>query len=252
MILLFMLTIFVIIVASVWWAGFWSNTVMFVNMLIGALVATAFFGNVTNFVLTQDSSWNYVAPFASIWGLFFVTTAVLRACTDAFSRIKLKFDILTEMIGRSLMSLAVGMLFITFASFTMHLAPLPPNFMGDSTGMGGGRIVRSVQKPPIFVHMTDQGADISASDTSVIYAIGPEVLWETFLIYWSNWTLSESYQYCLVDRLQELNSRKLSAEDLEGQRLLRHRPWRPTLLMEYYFWRKELADVETLRVSSEK
>lgn len=248
MMLLFMLTVFVIIVATVWWAGFWSNTIMFVNMLIGALVATAFFGNVANLVLTQDASWNFVAPFASIWGLFFVTTAVLRACTDALSRIKLKFDILTEMIGRSLMSLAVGMLFISFASFTMHMAPLPPNFMGDSSGMGGGGVVRSVQRPPLTVHMTDQGTDISVYGTSLLFRIGPEILWEGLLIYWSNWTLAESYQYCLVDRLQELDSRKLTAEDLEGQRLLRHRPWRSTLLMEYYFWRKEMADVASLRV----
>ncbi len=250
MLLLFMITVFIIIVATVWWAGFWSNTVMFFNMLIGALVATAFYGNIASAFLDVDMSWNFVAPFVSIWSLFFITTGIIRAGTDALSRIKLKFDVVTEMVGRSLMSIAVGLLFISFASFTMHMAPIPPNFLGDpSGGVGKTNTVRVFRAPLYVFPPGDIPAEARQSMSDEVELIGPEKLWELATIYWSNWTLAESFEYCLVDRLRELRNFPVDTESLPR---LGYRPWPRATLAEYAEWRKSLAGTTNMRIETKQ
>ncbi|MEQ1904147.1 MAG: hypothetical protein ABL888_08195 [Pirellulaceae bacterium] len=213
MLIFLMITLFLIITINAWWAGFWSNLILFVNMLIGAMAATAFFLNLGMVIARGEPTWKTLAPFISLWLLFVVLTAFTRAATDTLSRVKLKFDIWTEMAGRTIMSLLVGLLFISFASFSLKFAPIPPYFFHN------GRTAE----------------------------IGPEIVWERTAQYWSVWTMSESMRYCLLNIPEEV---EVDADDPAVQ--LNHRPIDRIFERIGSDVRSSLADREVLRVLPER
>jgi hypothetical protein len=114
-----------VIVAANWWQGLWSNMVTLVNMFLAALVATSFYRNVANAMLNVDESWKLIADFVSIWLLFAVVFIFFRSITETLSKYRLRFDSVTELVGRSILSLAIGALYFTFTSYTLVIAPLP-------------------------------------------------------------------------------------------------------------------------------
>jgi Colicin V production protein len=213
MLILVMITIFLIVAVNSWWAGFWSNLILLVNMLIGAMAATAFFINLATVIAKGEPTWKLLAPFLSLWILFFVVTAIARGATDTLSRIKLKFDIWTEMTGRTVMSMLVGLLFISFVSFTLKFAPIPPFFFNNQ-----------------------QTA-----------AIGPEIVWEKAAQYWSNLTMSESMRYCLLDPAEEV---EVDLDDASVQ--LNHRPINTNLDGISDSIRSSFESREVLRVLPER
>ncbi len=213
MLILILITIFLIVVLTAWWAGFWSNLILFVNLLIGAMAATAFFMNLAAVIIRGEPTWKLLSPFISLWILFVLVTAIARGATDTLSRIKVKFDVWTEMAGRTVMSLLVGLLFISFVSFTLKFAPIPPFFF----------------------------------DSRQTASIGPEIVWEKAAQYWSNWTLSESVRYCLLDIPEEV---EVDADDTAVQ--LNHRPINSQLNENADSIRSSLERIELLRVLPER
>jgi hypothetical protein len=126
MLLLSLILVFVISVASTWWFGLWSNLITLVNLILAALIATSFYENLT-FELTQRMrTFAVLLPYISIWLLFAISFIVLRAATDTLSGMRLKFDNVTEMIGRSLLAVAIASVLVCFVAFTLQLAPLRP------------------------------------------------------------------------------------------------------------------------------
>jgi hypothetical protein len=208
-----MITIFLIVAVNIWWAGFWSNLILLVNMLIGAMAATAFFNNLAKVISKGEPTWVLLAPFISLWILFFVVTAAARGATDTLSRIKLKFDIWTEMTGRTVVSMLVGLLFISFVSFTLKFAPIPPFFFANQQSS----------------------------------AIGPEIVWEKAAQYWSNGTMSESVRYCLLDTPEAV---EVDSDD--GAVQLNHRPISADLDSFSWPIRSGFEDREVLRVLPER
>ncbi len=116
-----------VIVAANWWLGLWSNLVTLVNLVLAGLIATSFHRNVSNWMLNVDFTWQLIADFVSLWLLFALSFIILRSLTESFSRYRLRFDPMVEMVGRSLGSLAVGVFYVVFASYSLLIAPLPPN-----------------------------------------------------------------------------------------------------------------------------
>lgn len=123
--LLILVSLGLIVAAANWWLGAWSNLVTLVNLVLAGLIATSFYTNVSNAMLRLDPSWVNVVDFVSIWGLFALSFIILRGCTELLSRYRLRFHPVVEMVGRSLGALAVGFLFVSFACYTLLLAPLP-------------------------------------------------------------------------------------------------------------------------------
>ena len=158
---------FLLIIASTWWMGFWSNLLMLINFLLSAMLASSFFEPVATRMENSLPSFTYLCDFIALWGIFIVSFIVLRGVTEILSSIRLKFDPITEMIGRSVMSIWLAGCFVCFASFSMHLAPLPPaSFQKDVQarflGMGPDRQWLA------FIQSRSRGALSEAQDNSIL------------------------------------------------------------------------------------
>ncbi|HEX3871370.1 MAG TPA: hypothetical protein VHV77_13085 [Pirellulales bacterium] len=104
--------------------GLWSNLIMLGNVIVAALVATNYFELVAGFLANNLSMLAYYADFLAIWVLFAVTLMVLKAVTDMASPVKVRFPKPVETIGNFAVLIAIGWLFVCFATMTIHLAPL--------------------------------------------------------------------------------------------------------------------------------
>ena len=120
-----------LIVAGCWFVGFWNNLITLFCTIIAALTATSFFEIVATKLEGTGSSYTYMLDFTAIWLVFVGTFSVLRIGTEYLSKYQVKFNFVLEMVGRSIVSLLIGIVFVTFASFTMHFAPIPSEAFND-------------------------------------------------------------------------------------------------------------------------
>lgn len=120
---------FFVVAALVWFSGLWGGFLSLFNLIVAALFATAFFEPIADQIEygagKTSMEFTYICDFAAIWIAFVVATVMARTLTDSFSSVKLKFDGVTEMIGRSVVALLAGAIFVCFAHFSMLVAPLP-------------------------------------------------------------------------------------------------------------------------------
>jgi len=121
---LFLLFVFALTAAGVWFHGLWGGVVTLVNLLIAGLVATSFYEPVALQIVGFSRNYTYLADFLALWFLFAVTFGLLRLITDIISPNRLKFHTLTEMIGRSIMCVVVGYVMMMFTAMTIHTAPI--------------------------------------------------------------------------------------------------------------------------------
>lgn len=120
---------FFTVAGLIWLVGLGSGFISLVNMLLAALVATAFFEPFADQLEygtgPSGKQYGYICDFVAIWLLFVGSAIVLRMLTDSLSAVQLRFDFITEMIGRTLIALMAGFLFVCFTHFTLLVAPLP-------------------------------------------------------------------------------------------------------------------------------
>lgn len=184
MIVFIMILIFVLIVASTWWFGLWSNLITLVNLFLASLVASSFYENVAIEIVARQPSYIVLVDFVSLWLVFFVTFFVLRAVTDMLSKIRLKFDFWTETIGRSLLSVWIAGVFISFTMFSMQLAPLPPHWFVDGTD--------DTELPDPWSSPSEISNEIPAELLAKRKSYGPDKLWAAFIQSRSRGALSEA------------------------------------------------------------
>jgi hypothetical protein len=119
--------LFVLIVASTWWFGLWSNLITLVNLLLAAMLASSIYEPVSDMLLGLEETYRLLYDFIAVWAVFLVAFFILRGITDVASGYRLKFDKFTELIGRSILSIWIAGVFICFSFFTLQMAPLKPN-----------------------------------------------------------------------------------------------------------------------------
>ena len=124
---------FILIFASTWWFGLWSNIVTLINLFIASMVASSLYQPMAGALGNVNSSYQDLYEFIGVWLVFCLALFVLRGVTDTLSRFRLKFDPMTELIGRSIVSAWIAGVFICFSFFTMQMAPLTPAFYGSET-----------------------------------------------------------------------------------------------------------------------
>jgi hypothetical protein len=125
---LFFIAIFLglsMVVAATWLVGLWNNVITWFNLVLSGLVATSFFEPLAMQVNNGAPESSYLVDFVAVWALFIGTFIILRIATEVLSQHRLLFDPWTENIGRSVMAVAIAGTLFSFASFTLHLAPLP-------------------------------------------------------------------------------------------------------------------------------
>lgn len=135
MIITILILIFILTIASTWWFGLWSNLITLINLILSAMAASSFYLNLADFLHQKIPTFAMLLPFIALWLVFALTFFVLHSVTDTLSSMRLRFDFWTETIGRSLLSISIGWVFVCFTMFALQLAPLPPNWLG-SNGVG--------------------------------------------------------------------------------------------------------------------
>jgi hypothetical protein len=171
--------IFIVCLAMLWNEGMWSNALTLVNTVLAALVATNYFELVADFLDKQQPTYTYVWDFLSLWGLFALTYALLRAFTDTISRHRVRFKMPVEQAGRLSFAAATGWVMICFTLMTLHTAPLaqtafrgsfqPQPMSNDFLGMAPDRMWLG------FVQSRSRGA-LSLSNPNVFDPSGEFIL----------------------------------------------------------------------------
>lgn len=131
MLLLIAFLMFILIVASTWWFGLWSNFITLINLFVASMLASSIYEPVAKKLTEINSSYRSVYDFIAIWLVFCLSFFILRGITDVMSAYRLKFDPVTEMIGRSILSIWIAGVFICFSFFTLQMAPFTPAMYGS-------------------------------------------------------------------------------------------------------------------------
>ena len=133
MLLAISISIIFLVPLCTWWFGFWNNMLTTVNCLLAALIATSAYPVIGQRIIDIDpESFGYTGAFVGLWAFFVISFILLRGFTDSLSKIKLKFDPITEMVGRTVFSIATALVFLCFVDFTLQLAPLDQEAFSES------------------------------------------------------------------------------------------------------------------------
>lgn len=122
-----LLVIMFVCVAFLWNEGMWSNALSFLNTLLAGMLATNFFEPVADLIEPHIPTYTYFIDFLSLWVLFSVSYLVLRLVTDTLSRHRLRFKMPVEFTGRVVFAVMTAWVFVSFATTTLHTAPLARN-----------------------------------------------------------------------------------------------------------------------------
>ena len=119
--------VFFIIIAMLWNEGCWSNILTMINVLLAAMIATNYFEPMATWIEGFSDgmlSYTYLWDFLSLWGLFFLAYGILRTFTDQLSKTRVRFKMPVEHGGRVFFAGWAAWIFVSFASMSLHVAPL--------------------------------------------------------------------------------------------------------------------------------
>lgn len=136
MLIIIALVLFVLIVASTWWFGLWSNLITLVNLLLAAMLASSIYEPVSDLMLGYNRTYRVLYDFLTVWVVFLLAFFILRGITDVASAYRLRFDKITELVGRTVLSIWIAGVFICFTFFTLQMAPLKPNTYAQNVPKG--------------------------------------------------------------------------------------------------------------------
>lgn len=167
MILLVVILLFLLIPAATWWFGLWNNFLTLINFFIAALIASSYYETLAARLSSELRDYSKLADFLSLWILFVASFIVCRIVTEILSSHKLEFDIVTEMIGRSVLSLWLACAFVAFTLFSFHMAPFHPDaFQKDpdkaTLGIGPDRMWLA------FIQSRSRGALSTSRDSNFL------------------------------------------------------------------------------------
>ena len=166
MLILVAILVFILVAASTWWFGLWSNLITLINLLLASMLASSIYEPISTELNKLNNTYALLYDFISVWLVFVVCFMVLRLATDSLSAYRLKFDNVTEMIGRSVLSIWIACVFVCFSFFTLQLAPLTPDTYGDIKDNASGTIPDKMWLA--FIQSRSRGA-LSASKAAGLW-----------------------------------------------------------------------------------
>jgi hypothetical protein len=129
MITLGLLGVFVAVTFALWREGLWSTAIMFLNVLLAATFATAWFETVVAFLEPRMASYTYLLDFIALWGLFALVLLALREVSDRVSRTKIRFRRPVELFGCPVVAAATAWIVVCFTAASLHTAAVPRDFI---------------------------------------------------------------------------------------------------------------------------
>ncbi len=129
---------FLMIAVTKWLSGLWSCVLTLIVLLVAALAGSSMglvIADVAEQTADKENDMRFAVGFAASWIVFLVVFLALRLSVEIASRHRVKFDLVTELIGRTVVSLAIAVCFMGFTLYTFHTAPLPnENLWLDAAG----------------------------------------------------------------------------------------------------------------------
>jgi uncharacterized membrane protein required for colicin V production len=126
---LLLLIVFGAVVATGAKAGIWTNVIRLFNVITAALLAVNYFEPVADWLDSLDKSFTYLTDFLALWGVFAVGAGVLRALTDAISKIKVKFKKQIDNGVGAFFACWTGWVMVMFTAMSLHVAPVARDFL---------------------------------------------------------------------------------------------------------------------------
>lgn len=85
MLILIAIVMFILVVASTWWFGLWSNLVTLINLFLSALLASSIYQPIANELANLNATYRPLYDFIAVWLVFVVSFMILRGITDFLS-----------------------------------------------------------------------------------------------------------------------------------------------------------------------
>ncbi len=126
---LLMLMVFGIVMGFTYTEGLWSNLLRLCNIVTSGLLAIGLSGWIFGMIREQWSGFKFIGLFLSIWLIFDLSYLILHALCKAISHVKVRFIGVVDHWGGIVVATFNGFIFLGFALFTMHVAPLAPSFL---------------------------------------------------------------------------------------------------------------------------
>jgi len=173
MVTIAIIVLFFLVIATTWWGGLWGNFITLINFFFASLIASSFYEPLAANLAKRQPDYAALMDFISLWLLFVISFVLLRVLTDNLGAYKLQFDKITELVGRSVLSIWIACLFVSFTTFSFHMAPFHPSDFeanADSAilGVAPDRIWLA------FIQSRSRGAlSASRASNSLVGAYGP-------------------------------------------------------------------------------
>jgi hypothetical protein len=117
-----LLAVFVAVAFALWREGVWSAAIMFLNVLLAATFATAWFEALVGYLQPFMPSFEYLLDFIALWSLFAIILLVLREVSDRVSRAKVRVRRPLEMFGGPVVAVATAWVVVCFTAASLHTA----------------------------------------------------------------------------------------------------------------------------------
>ncbi len=117
--------VFLGVTAACWFQGLWSCAINVINLLLAMMIATNFYEPLAALVQSSAGDANqYIWDGIMLWVLFSVSYIFLRMFTHSLSENDVIFIKPVDLVGRSLLAIWCGWLFVCFTAFTMMVSPI--------------------------------------------------------------------------------------------------------------------------------
>lgn len=167
---LLLFVVFLITTSMLWNEGLWNNALSLIHTILAGLVATNGWEILAGYLDEQIPEYTYVWDFLSVWTIFCLTYAILRATAEQLSKHRIKFKLPIEQTGRILFALWTGWVMVCFTMFTLHTAPIAKNaFRGGLKHEVGEKNFLGLGPDLLWLGLVQ-----SSSKTSLSRSTGPD------------------------------------------------------------------------------
>ena len=164
------IVLFIIVANAAWFVGLWNSVLTLISLLLSGLIACSFYENLAKQLENSMPTYVYLTEFISIWVLFGFSYLLLRGFTELLSWHRVKFDKITEYVGRTVVAIWIAYAFVGFVGFTLHMAPLPPHAYQVNTNDRMMGIVSPDRQWMAFVQSRSRGALSESQKTGLFGA----------------------------------------------------------------------------------
>jgi hypothetical protein len=119
-----LLTILITIAFFVARCGLWQAALVFLDLLLAASLATAWYEPVADYLQKYLAPYTYFLDITAIWVLFMVPLLVLMTATQQVGKQVVRFPKYVDLAGSILIGLMTAWTVIEFAGFSLHVAPV--------------------------------------------------------------------------------------------------------------------------------